>query len=346
MKRFLSYSISLLLGGVLLYLALRGMSLAELGEALGHAQYAWILPLIIVIVIAHALRAYRWKLLIEALPQRGISPAATISFRTAFLSVLIGYLVNLATPRLGEVVRTANLARQEKQRISGVLGTVVIERLWDMLVLLLTLVVAFALYLDRLAFLEDSLWRPMLDVLGRFSAASYALAATLCLGAGILAVRAARRSDHRVMRRLREAALSFRDGMYTLHRSPRRITLLTTTVAMWGGYVLMAYIPLLMLDMTAKYDLGLVDAFAIMAFGSLGIALPAPGGTGSYHYIIKLALMHVFGIEAGDAIVYAVLSHGVQLVLYTVLGAAALVLQGVSWQVLRTDAVESPRKAL
>ncbi len=346
MKRFLSYSISLLLGGVLLYLALRGVSLAELGEALARAHYAWLLPLIVVIVIAHALRAYRWKLLIEALPARDAAAPARISFRNAFLSVLIGYLVNLATPRLGEVVRSANLARQEKQRISGVLGTVVIERLLDSLVLLVALVVTFGLYLDQLDFLEETLWRPLFGTLGRFSAGSYALVITLCLGAGILAVRAARRSEHRFMRRLRDAALSFRDGMYTLHRSPHRLTLLTTTVAMWGAYVMMAYIPLLMLDMTARYDLGLIDAFAIMVFGSLGIAVPAPGGTGSYHYIIKLALMHVFGIDAGDAVVYAVLSHGIQLVLYTLLGAAALVLQGVSWQVLRTDVVETPRKAL
>ncbi|MDZ4700060.1 MAG: lysylphosphatidylglycerol synthase transmembrane domain-containing protein [Rhodothermales bacterium] len=347
MKRFLSYSISLLLGGVLLYLALRGVALGDLGDALARARYVWLLPLLAVIVFAHALRAYRWKMLIEALPPQGASaPTATVSFRTAFLSVLIGYLVNLATPRLGEVVRSANLARQENLRISGVLGTVVIERLLDSLVLLLALVATFALYLDHLAFLDESLWRPFLGALGRISAVSYALATTFGLGAIILAIRAARRSDHRLMRRLRKAALSFRDGMYTLHRSPRRMIMLTTTVAMWGAYVMMAYLPLLMLDMTARYDLGLVDAFAIMVFGSLGIAVPAPGGTGSYHYIIKLALMHVFGIDAADAVVYAVLSHGIQLVLYTLLGAAALVLQGVSWQVLRTDTVESPRKAL
>lgn len=346
MKRFLSYSISLLLGGVLLYLALRGVSLAELGEAMANARYVWLLPLVVVIVIAHALRAYRWKLLIEALPQRGASAPAGIAFRNAFLSVMIGYLVNLATPRLGEVVRSANLARQEKQRVSGVFGTVVIERLLDSLVLLVALVLTFGLYFDQLAFLKESLWLPLLGSLGRISAGGYALVATLCIGAGVLAVRAARRSDHRLMRRLREAALSFRDGMYTLHRSPRRLSLLTTTVAMWGAYVLMAYLPLLMLDMPARYDLGLIDAFAIMVFGSLGIAVPAPGGTGSYHYIIKLSLMHVFGIDAGEAIMYAILAHGVQLVLHTVLGTAALVLQGVSWQVLRTDAVESPRKAL
>ncbi|MEZ4701404.1 MAG: lysylphosphatidylglycerol synthase transmembrane domain-containing protein [Rhodothermales bacterium] len=350
MKRILSYGISILLGGVLLYLALRGMPLAELGEALRHAHYVWIVPLIAVILFSHAMRAYRWKLLIEALPERGVETgASTVSFKTAFLSVLIGYLVNLATPRLGEVVRSANLARQEKKRISGVMGTVVIERLLDSVVLLAAIGVTLALYIDQFGFFDEHVFQPLWSGLKRFSVGGYALVAVVGLSAGVasvLALRAARRSDHRLMRRVRGAAISFRDGIYTLHRSPRQFAMIWTTVLMWMGYVLMAYLPLLMLDLPAKYGLSLLDAFAIMVFGSLGIAVPAPGGTGSYHYITKMALVHVFGMDGGDAIVYAVLAHGIQLIFYVVIGAIALVMQGVSWQVLRKDAVETPQKAL
>jgi hypothetical protein len=349
MKRLLSFVFSILLGGILLYLALRGVPMAELGEALAGARYVWLAPLIVVVVASHAIRAYRWKLLLEAVPDPATrQPAGAVSFFAAFLSVLIGYFVNLATPRLGEIVRSANLARQEKKRISGVMGTVVVERLFDSLVLLLAIAAMLAIYSGRLQGIGEGFTSPLLGLWQWTSRGGVFVLAAAGVGAvvtGVLAVRAARRSDRPWIRRLRSAAHSFRDGLYSLHRSPRRLSILVSTIAMWFGYVLMAYIPLRMLDLHTRFDLGLGDAFGIMVFGSLGIALPAPGGTGSYHYFTRLALVHVFGVEAGAAVVYAVLAHGVQLVLYLCLGVAALLAQGLSWRELRADTIESPRNS-
>ena len=97
---------------------------------------------------------------------------------------------------------------------------------------------------------------------------------------------------------------------------------------MWGGYLLMAYLPFRMLHLAVPYDIGLVDAWALMAIGALGILVPSPGGIGSYHYITEQALVHLYGVPAADALTYAVLTHGAQLIFYTLAGGTAVLYQG------------------
>lgn len=90
----------------------------------------------------------------------------------------------------------------------------------------------------------------------------------------------------------------------------------------------MAYIPFKMLHLAAPYDIGLLDAWALMAIGALGIVVPSPGGIGSYHYITIQALVHLYGLPEAPAATYAVLTNGAQLVFYTLAGGVAVLYQG------------------
>jgi uncharacterized membrane protein YbhN (UPF0104 family) len=127
---------------------------------------------------------------------------------------------------------------------------------------------------------------------------------------------------------LQPALRSFRDGLLTLVTSRRRAAILGSTVGMWLGYLLMAYIPFAMLGLAAAYDIGFVDAWVLMAIGALGLLVPSPGGLGSYHYVTIVALVSLYGVPEAPAATYAVLTHAAQLVFYVVAGVAALVFQG------------------
>jgi hypothetical protein len=114
--------------------------------------------------------------------------------------------------------------------------------------------------------------------------------------------------------------------------------LVGTTLGMWTCYAIMAYWPFVMLGTADPYGITLPDAWALMAIGALGIVVPSPGGTGSYHFITTEALMILFAMPRADAVTYAVITHGAQLVLFVVGGLLCLLWQGVSVKALQQRA--------
>ncbi len=104
----------------------------------------------------------------------------------------------------------------------------------------------------------------------------------------------------------------------------------------------MSDLPLRLLGLDAAYGLGPVEAWAVMAVGGIGMALPSPGGTGSFHYATVQALTLLFGVAVTPAATYALLVHAAGVVFYCLLGVAALALQGTSLGAL-TRAPETAR---
>ncbi len=340
--------ISFILAGLLLYLALRGVDFSEMGHILRGANYWWLVPLAFITLFSHVLRAWRWKILLEALPsERPDDAPHRVSIKTAFCSLMIGYMVNYAVPRAGEVVRATSLAAQEKLRFSRVLGTVVVERILDVAMLALALVSVLALLSDRLDVIRSHLFDPALSMLRGISPIYYALVTlALVLGSAWLYMRFFRKqpdgSRGTVSTRLASALGAFREGLLTLTRSPRRVALASSTLAIWFCYLLMAHIPFILFGMDTAYDLSLIDSWSVMNLGALGVALPFPGGTGSYHFITIDTLDFLFSVPRDPAASYAILTHAGQLVLYVAVGFACMLLQGTGIEALRPSQVRKP----
>ena len=331
------------LAALLLYLALRGVDFDEVVEALRTAAYGWLVPLFLLILLSHAVRAWRWMLLLDALPPAEAAEPQRASFKNAFYALMIGYMVNYVAPRVGEVVRTANLAVQERRAFGGVLGTVVVERILDVVVLLVGLVSVFFLLLNQAETLDALFFAPVrarLEALPLLVLLAVALLGLVFVG--WLVRSALRRENSRLRRlweqRLRPVLASFRDGLATLQRSRQRGALLASTLALWACYWLMAYLPFVMLRMTEPYALSLVDAWSVMILGALGIAIPSPGGVGSYHYLTIEALVGLFGVAAAPAATYALLGHGAPMLLFIVGGVLCLILQGTDLAAVRAQA--------
>lgn len=321
-------------------MALYGVDFAAIGDAFRQADYRWLPPLVLLVTVSTLLRAWRWQVLVEALPTT--NPSATprkSSMRMleiSFSSVMIGYMVNYAAPRMGEVARTANMAGRTRYRFSSLFGTVVSERIFDTAVLGLALLSAIALLFNKLGVLErqffDPAWAQLQDISTTWLIGGTLAAFLVVLLLAVLLHRAFHKEDSPFARfwrnTLHPALVSFHEGLMTLLRSPRRGAILVSTLAMWGGYVLMAYIPFRMLHLAEPYGIGLIDAWALMAIGALGIVVPSPGGIGSYHYITIQALVHLYGMPEAPAATYAVLTHAAQLVFYTLAGGVAVLYQG------------------
>ncbi len=330
-KNYLVHVGSFLVAGGLLWLALRGVDFNALGATLATANYWWLLPLVVVTLLSHWARALRWVLFLNVTTDSlGNIPSKTVSRTNAFVSVMVGYMANYAGPRLGEIIRTANVARKESRPFTTVLGTVVAERILDMMtfgVLLLTVPLIFS---NQVGTLWTLLSAPILEW---FTALSGAALIGMALAAGIgttLGVWFLVRGFNQPSSRLAGLADRFREGILSIIFTdyPGRIVLYT--LLMWACYGLMAWIPFVMLGHDTLYGIGPLAGWGLMLIGAFGVIIPSPGGIGTYHFITIQSLGLLFSMEQTDAATYALLTHTGQMLLYILAGFLGLLFMGAS----------------
>jgi glycosyltransferase 2 family protein len=212
-------------------------------------------------------------------------------------------------------------------------------------VLLVGLGTVVMLLAGRLSEVNRLFLAPIVEQLGRVPLAL--LAALLFVVVVLMAAvyRQALARDSYVQRlwkrKLQPVVASFRDGLLTLLRARQRVLLISTTLLMWFCYLLMAHIPFVMLGMTGPSGLSFIDSWSIMILGAVGVAIPSPGGMGSYHYITIQSLVHLFGVQQAPAATYAVVAWTAQLVLYSSLGAVSLFRSSTSLRGLRSRAADN-----
>lgn len=313
---------SVILGAVLLWLALRSVSFSELGDALRNANYLYLIPLVVVALGSHLIRAWRWQLLLESLPEDERKP---VSINQTFSALMIGYMVNYAAPRLGEIARTGSLSRQSRLPFASILGTVFAERVLDVISLTVGILIALGFAgptLMRLTpLLADSVDEAIpLTMIGLLLLVFVVIA----IAAFIILRKIIYKSPES---RIVGALTAFKDGLLSLIRIRRRWGLLISTVAIWLCYLVMAWLPFLLLGIT---DLTLGDAWILLIVGSAAMIVPTPGGIGSFHFVTILTMTALFSVSMVAASAYAVLGHGAQLILYTITGLIFLILQGRS----------------
>lgn len=322
---------SLVLAGGLLWLSLRDADFGAVAAALRGASWGWLVPMAGLSFLSVAIRAWRWHLLLGALPADGPRPTLRLTLGATF----IGYLVNYAAPRAGEVARAANVSARSGLAFPAVVGTVVAERVLDVVSLAVALLIVLLFYGDRVAFVTEGLSAAVAAALAGVSVAVLAVGVLAFVALVAVVVRTARR---RMSGRLAGLVAGFRDGLAAVGRTRRTAALVGSTVLMWATYALMADLPLRLLGLSSAYGLSLLDAFAVMAVGAVGMSLPSPGGAGSYHYATVQALTQLFAVGASGAATYALLAHAAQLVFYVAAGVIALVAQGTSLRAVRAGA--------
>jgi len=267
---------------------------SHIKAALRNARYLLILPVLILLVISHYLRALRWKLLIEPI---GHHPAT----KNAFFAVMIGYLTNLAFPRLGELLKCTVLARYEKIAVDRLIGTVIIERIVDAISLLVVLVITFAL--------QTGLYNQLVETFFRSSSPDESgstadLILFILVGIAILAVIVwmvwKRKGPKDVFSLFKKILINVIKGIASIGRLKKKYLFIFYSVVIWSLYLLAGYLGFFALQETSHY--GLKEAFTILSAGSIGMII-TPGGIGAYAVLLEKT-MQLYGLQKGIALAF------------------------------------------
>lgn len=323
-KKIFRYLISASIAFVLLWFSFRDVEWDSFYAQLRKCRWEFILLSMVAGSVAFWVRGLRWRQLL--LPLDG-----SISRLTTFNGINIGNISNFVFPRIGEFVRCGVIVRRseavdaadplkKKASYDKVLGTVVLERGWELLVMLLLLAVVLVVGFDRYgAFFVEKIWEPMSM---RFGGGVWLMMAgvVVLISGGVYLMWRLRQTSS-LCGRVWSVFRGIGQGFASCLKMERKWLFFAYTLLIWMLYWLMAASTMWAAPFLS--DLNLVDALFLSLVGGLGFAIPAPGGIGSFHFIISLALFGVYGIPMEVGVIYATLSHTSQAITQIVFGAGS-----------------------
>ena len=327
MKRIIQVIISLTIGCIFLWLAFRNVKWSSLVVYLDQMRYGWILPFLAVSIFSHYLRTERWKMMVDKKDHSLQRPIL-------FAGVMIGYVVNYAIPRAGEVSRCVYVGRKEEESVSSVFGSVVLERIVDLICLILLFIfVAVYLITDpkllRQLFGNETVnWftnaLTFKNLGEKFVWVLVIIAVIWAMYRGLIWMGKHLSLAARIENKITGFAKLFWEGLTSIKRIRNWPLFIFLTVIMWGCYVLMSYIPFYMFNMVATYHLTLVDALTLTTIASIGIAIPSPGGMGTYHWLVKQTLWVLFGVPQVTGLAYAFVVYFMTFIMFLTVAPLAM----------------------
>jgi glycosyltransferase 2 family protein len=337
-SRALRIVVSLALAAGLLALFLRNVDFAAVGRAIAAARVGWILTAVVISVLVIVIRTWRWLRLIERV--------GTPRFIDALAATFIGFAATTLLPaRAGEVVRPVALSRSARLPLTPLLASIGLERLLDLLVVLV-LFVFYAL----------GGWAPAAmggDELSRFALlrrSAIVLGLGTVTGLAFLSFLAARPdlsdratapflrlAPERLRPRIAGIVRSFVEGLGALRTPGDVLVVAISSFVLWLTIALQVYATMRAFNLDFPYPV----SFFVIAWSVIGLAIPTPGGVGGYHAAIKYALTGYYLVETNAAAAFALISHAVSFIPVTIVGLVFLAAGGLSLGKL-ADTPESP----
>jgi uncharacterized protein (TIRG00374 family) len=284
------------------------------------ANMFWVMVSVIPSLVALVSRAYRWNLLIESSGYLSPLPKTTYS-------LLVGYFANLAFPRLGEVTRCGTLSKAQSIPFNVLLGTVIVERVVDVVSLLLCLLLACILEFNRLGnFLLDNIVNPLFKKIVQLFHSPLLLTGFILLVI-VLAfmLRYLNRRTNESGRESKAAGFikGLINGLKSLAKLKRPWLFIFHSVFIWLLYYLSMYISFFAFPFTS--GLGFSAALFLLVAGGFAMSAPVQGGIGVYHVLVSQGLM-LYGLSKQQGLTFATLVHTISLVTIVVLGVTSLLL--------------------
>ena len=324
----LKYIVMLGVTGTLLWISFQNIEVAEgeskrefIGKAWASADKLYLMLSAIAAVLSHIVRAERWKLLLNPLNH-------PLSLRDGFISVMVGYFINLAIPRGGEVSRCYTLYRLNKTPVDVSIGTVVAERVIDLIFLLLLIGVSFLVQLDNLLYFFGKInFDETASSEGGGSMTLFVGVALFTLGLFFVVYyvyKSHRYFTLKLLSKSRKAFKGVKSGVLVIFRLDSKVNFILYSLLIWVLYYLMSYFILMAFPETST--IGLLAALTIFVIGGIAMAIPLPGGAGSYHVLVPLGLVILYGLEQDIAVAYTFILHGWQTAIIILFGALSLFL--------------------
>lgn len=298
---FIQYACFLGLGVGLVWWQFNGMgqeARENFFRSLKEANYWIVLPIIVLAIISFWARSQRWRIMIEPM---GYNPKLS----NTFCSTMIGYLVNAAVPRLGEIVKCTFLSRYEKIPVDKLIGTIVVERMFDVVCYIIFIGITLSIELKKVRrFAHKNLqqtgpgfnWTKLLIVIG----------AIILVGLLFRWI-FKRYGNNKLVKKIKHIVANLEEGMLSIKNLQRRKGFLLYTLLIWGMYLFEIYIGFNAMDATTGLTLG--TACSALMLATLAMIV-LPGGFGAFPVFISKVLV-MYGVKAADGNAFGWLMWGV-----------------------------------
>lgn len=307
------YLLGLALGGLFLYLAFRNANAEEIWQSVREVEIGWLLFAQGIGLFSHYIRGVRWQMQLKA---SGYAP----SHLNLFAAVLTGYLVNQALPRAGEVARCSVLYKSDKVPFTKAFGTVVIERVFDVCIMLALIVLAFFLEFDTIQTFLQEFMSARETGGGEVPIGIIILGAGGILGIVLLWVFRRVLMEIPLVQRVANFIRELLQSAMSIRYLQRPWLFVFYSFLIWFCYWMMSFVAFQSLPGFEDSRLNLLYLSLITTvMGGIGMTLPVPGGTGPYHFAVQFtfATLLVLGTKEASATLgqtFAVVLHSSQLI--------------------------------
>ncbi len=343
-KRILKYGLSLLIVVVCIYFAIKDVDLSKLWQDLAHANYWWVLLSVPVMLVSHWVRAVRWKTMLNPIKK-------DTSIKNLFSAVMVGYLFNNVFPRGGEFVRPFVFSRREKISYSSTFATIILERVLDVLSLMLILGFAFILLKEKIA---------------RAITAEIDMNKVLIIGGMLFLViiisfyppfiefilrTVIKPFSAKLYDKINELFQKFKRGFDIIKNPSQYLRLFLESMLIWFLYATPMFLMFHSLGFQAELNLGFMDGLLLIIVAGVAVTIaPAPGAIGIYHVMIQNSMMKLYGISPEQALAYATITHASNYLVQVGFGALFLLRENIkkipfSEKMLRKEDDEIPEEA-
>lgn len=316
-KNILKITLFVAIGVVLFYLVYKDFDFKLLSDEFKNLNYWWFLLSLIAFILSHLSRTIRWKMLLDT-EQHKTRPS------NIFFAILNGYFVNLAIPRLGEVTRSGLVSKNENISFSKVLGTMISERLIDIIMIFIFTLTAFFLQTSEIK--EFIHANPNFgDKVAKLLSPTVLInVSIIIIGLFILLIFIAKGKFNKIkfFAKISNFLKGFWHGFISLRDVKQPLNFIFHSVFIWVMYFLAFYICFFAFDGLSQ--LGVLAGLTIFVASSFGMLAPTPSGIGAYHFMVIQAAI-IYGISDNNAAVFALIVHGVQTLFIVIGGIASFV---------------------
>jgi glycosyltransferase 2 family protein len=285
LKKIVQYIFIFAFAGFLVWLSIKDIDQAgwlSMKNALLEANYLLIIPVLFMAFISHWSRAMRWRLLMEPLQ---IAPKRF----NVFAAVMIGYFANMGVPRLGEVLRCTVVARYEKAPADKLVGTIVIERAFDMFCFFVFIAITLLLESKNIghiviAELRNIVYQPD----GSFNTTKFIISVSVFLGFIMLLWFLFTKYKHNnIIQKIKGVTDNILAGLKSIVKLQKKGAFLMHTFIIWGMYLLEIYVAFFAFKETQQLPISV--ACVVLTMGTFGM-IATPNGLGTFPILVAQAL--------------------------------------------------------
>lgn len=314
-RQVIQFTLFLALGLLLLWYTTASLTqedIQKVKELVLKVNLFYLLPCIGALLLSHFIRAVRWKMMLDEL---GPKPRIT----NVFLSVLTGYFLNLVFPRLGEVAKCSLLGKYEKMAVDKLIGTIVAERLLDLICLIIVILLTIITQINQVGLYANELTSLLLKKINESTTTLFVVVILIAL---LLIAIFWFFKKSKWLIKVTSFLSGLKEGLFAISKIKKRALFFAYTVCIWFLYLLSIKIGFYSLEETSL--LSWVPSLTILTFGSFAM-IATQGGVGAYQLAVQKTLT-IYGIEEVIGLAFGWLLWLVQTLLLILVGPISMFL--------------------